>query len=237
MARDFDGVDDVVGCGSGTTVDNIFSTSIGSCFLWTLPDSIGENFSGRFFVKVSPNIGGYMAFISTTSKFTFFTYAGANTGRWDTTNNDLTLDAWNSIGMTYLGDAGTNDPIFFINGTKKTVGSGITEADAPGIMASDANYDLRIGNTNDTTRTFNGYICEIVFFKQQTIPDNYFAALGRGVNPFALGFDIAVYLPLWGNDSTEGDLSGNGNHGTVTGTTKVPHSPTEHISNYISGYC
>lgn len=242
MARDWNGTTDIIDLGSGATIDDVFIATNGSTiFAWCFPDTIGESSAGQLFWKANGTTQGNNIPINTTSKFKFNSFRATTTGTWIQTNNDGVLDAWNSLSIKYDGTSTTNDPTFCHNGTIQTVGSGLTESSTPvGTQGSDAAITTYLGNNTANTGTWDGYISHVTIWKGEVLGNNQMQAMSRGANPFAIGSSTkpVLFIPIWGNDSPEFDLSGNNNDGTLTGTTRVSASPpVEHMSNYISGYC
>lgn len=239
MTRDFNGTTDLINVGSGSTIDDIFAaTNGGTVFAWHFPDTIGELSAGRIYQKTNtPPNGGSLFRILATSKMDFFSYRATTSGTWSQTNNDATLDAWNSTSVKYDSALTTNDPTFCHNGTIQTVGSGLTETATPnGASATDAAASMGIGNDVTAATTWDGYLSHVTFWKGEAITNNQMMAMGHGVNPFAIGSSTkpVLYLPIWGIESPEPDYSGNNNDGTLTGTTKINNNPPiEHMENYI----
>lgn len=240
--RDFNGTTDLINCASGSTIDDIWgATNGGTFFGWIFPDTIGEANVGGITAKGNGGTVGWLFNLAVTTKISLNSYRATTDGQWTQTNDDLVLDAWNSVSLLYDSALTTNDPTLVHNGTIQTVGSGLTEAATPvGAQGSDAALNMFIGNfTASATATFDGYICECAYWKGYAMSTVRLQALSRGVNPlFVSETKPSAYLPIWGNDSPEFDLSGNNNDGTLTGTTAVAaHGATQHMSNYISGFC
>ena len=159
-AIEFDGADDDVLVADNTAIQNIFDGG-GSISCWINPKSDGEADTGRLYDK-----GGVMkVFISNEvpspsgAKIRFDqTFSGDN-GNWELTARDILINQWLHIVITYDNSATTNNPIFYINGVAKTVGSGLSELQPPtGTRTTDAGSDLYIGNRNGASRTFDGAI-------------------------------------------------------------------------------
>jgi hypothetical protein len=79
--------------------------------------------------------------------------------------------------------------------------------------------------TTDWYNKMDGQIAEACIWNIG-LSDEEIAALARGVHPLNMHrASIVGYWPLFGNDSPEPDLSGNGLGMTVTGATKDDHCP------------
>ena len=93
--------------------------------------------------------------------------------------------------------------------------------------------DMHIGDLRSLAAHFDGILAEISIW-DGVLSDEVMLALSRGVSPFAIRSKTLVYYcPLWGNESPEVDWSGNGNTGTLDGTTKDVHVPVELVENYL----
>jgi len=91
---------------------------------------------------------------------------------------------------------------------------------------TDHTEDLSFGNNhNGTFGTNLDSLAETALYNG-VLDSNATTAHANGVRVSRIRSDLRVfYMPISGNSSPEADLSGNGNNGTVTGTTKVDHPP------------
>lgn len=71
------------------------------------------------------------------------------------------------------------------------------------------------------------------FLTSTALTANQRLAIAHGINAFALGIAMVLFLPIYGSHSPEIDYSGNGNTGAVNGTTKSIHPPVELVENYL----
>lgn len=147
-ALDFDGVNDYVGAGSGSSLDNIKPLVVSA---WIYPRTSGEAQNG---VIVSKN-GWELRLSGTTILFL---------GDYTTTDlkvqskySAYTLNTWSHIVLTWDGSTTASNGHIFINGIE--VSSYISLQDAVGTM-SDAAENLLIGNNKYTSYTFDGLIDE-----------------------------------------------------------------------------
>lgn len=154
----FDGIDDVVCIDKNTKIDNIFDGG-GSVSCWINPKSDGGGNLGRvsdktqYQIKVQSESGNFV------SLNILNTFDGGSNGAWRTSSAIIPLNEWTHIVIIYDNSLTTNDPIFYINGVVKTVGSGLTELTTPvGTRSSDANSDLYFGDTNGGSRGFDGQL-------------------------------------------------------------------------------
>ncbi|MHA2275966.1 MAG: DUF2341 domain-containing protein, partial [Candidatus Kariarchaeaceae archaeon] len=163
--QNFDGIDDYIDGGSGTTIDNLFNggATIG---LWIYPTGWGENNYGRILDKSTSTGGsnGWALYVdndggSTTRTIIFQRGFSTNRGVWGAPTDSIRLNQWYHVVIAYDDSSPSNDPIIYINGSSQTV----IEIDTPsGVASDDSAQSLRIGNyAGDTTRTFDGIIDNI----------------------------------------------------------------------------
>ena len=151
-ALSFDGVDDVIACGSDSSIDNIWDSG-GTAVVWMKADSDGEGDKGRILVKV--NWALRMNDADTSVVFVCI-WAGDN-GRWSFTVNGSVFEM---IGITYDSDSAANDPIIYVNGESVIISEDSTPTGAN--RTSDAGENLSIGNNVGTTATFDGKLDNII---------------------------------------------------------------------------
>lgn len=235
MARDFYTGGNRVIITKDTSINDTFDSGC-TLLIHTLVESMGDSSRGKicnknsngweFGMKDPPSFG--------QERWWFKMHHSTTTGIWDT-DTDFSLNEYHSVGLYYDSDSTSNDPEIFEDGSKFTVGSGITEISAPaGTRSSDSSHDLRLGDNNFGNFDFDGHMALFVLYPGVQLTDNEQTAFSNGVNPFTIRHESqAIYLPLHGNDSTEPDFSGTGNTGAVTGTAKVKNPAVEHLENYI----
>lgn len=204
MSRNFDGVDDLIDCGSGAHLDDLANwTWCG----WIYPKTQGEGTIGRIASKApkifriggstnlnaaSPRTGPTMNLISAT--------------------NSLTLNAWQFVAWTYDG---TNGALLrgVPGGVVAEMAYDATSAQGSGAFDSDAAGSLIIGNEPLGAATFDGRISHARIFNV-ALTANELTALMYGMR--VRGASLRGWWPLIGA-ATEPDWSGNAANGTVTG--------------------
>ena len=157
-------ITDKINVGSDSSLDNIWDGPGGSINAWIKIESEGGGTQGRILDK--ENGVGWAIF--TTGEAAdkvklelFYRWTGA-LAVWITTNTVVTNNTWTHIAVTYDADSTANNPIFYINGTKLEVGTGITESTAPvGARNSDAAQDLIISNRTAGSRQLIGEIADV----------------------------------------------------------------------------
>ena len=165
-ARRFDGSNDFIDVGSGTSIDDIFSGG-GTVEAWFNAAGWGEdnrgrilekgvlngnNFSGWSFAVDNSNVTGSILFAYGSTSF--FDPLGV----WNVPANSVMLNQWTHVAVVYDRGSAANDPSIFINGTRRTA----MRTNGPGgAMTSDASHNGRIGNRATGDRTFNGTLDEV----------------------------------------------------------------------------
>jgi hypothetical protein len=212
MARRLTGTDRVA---AGTRA---LPTTAGTLALWWYPEfsqADGLNHSA-FYVETTTNTN---FFYVNKHAAGFGNRLGAG---WTTSGLDcrvlvlpasytLVQNAWNSLILTW--DA--SGSFLYLNGT--LIGS----AAAPGTHTTTAVRYL--GNSPGAATPGSGRLAEVVICDRVWSARER-AAYDAGVLPRRIG-PVYDYWPLWGGDSSEQDLSGSGDTGTLTGTTKANHAP------------
>jgi hypothetical protein len=222
--RDFDGVDDVLDCGSAGSLDDLKAGGGMSLSAWVFPDTMGEGNNGVLFDKTDGgNVNGWaFRFLNGTTNALRFAHTGAGVLDRVTGNNLIALDSWNHVALTWDGSTTAANVHIYINGaevTYQTTTNGNT-------LASDASQNLKIGNNASASRTWDGYVAEAGVWNV-VLSASEISALAGGASPAMIrtAAQRVLYLPNWGAASPEADLSGNRNNCAVTGTTAVRHAP------------
>jgi len=154
-AQEFDGVNDVLRCGSDVSIDDMWNGG-GTMSVWLEADTRGENNLGRIFMK--PKNQEYVAGENAgATRFILQTKFDGGFGTWRMVNYPITFGNWHLVHQTYNSDSAANDAAFWVNGNSEPV----TERHTPsGTYLGDSNNDLVIGNTANTARTWDGKIDE-----------------------------------------------------------------------------
>ena len=217
-SRDFDGVDDVIDCGSPSTLDNINTFTY---LVWGNFDTGGEGGCGQWMGKANvkelgnqdtgaaPNDSFYLAVIRATTNG--YAKAAADT---------VVYGSWGFFGGTYSEADG---PRLY----KGTPTAAIAEVAyysrivGVGASSTEASVNWRLGGHLSGTYTCDGRLAHaLVFNRILTVAEMGALQFGRLITNGLIG-----YWPLWGVASPEADLSGNVNNGTVTGATAANHAP------------
>jgi len=221
MARQFDGIDDIINCGDSTDFE--FATSDFTLFCWVYPDSTSE-FNIIMSKWDGSNDREYQLFLlSSAGSEGQIRFNNTNTGSGGaqalTGDTQVSTGVYTAIGFHRSGTAGA----IFINGSQDTDDSGTVH----GTQYTGSAFLALGGRQNQgTTLPLEGKGAEFAIWNAQ-LTDNEMLALGKGVSPFAVrSSNNKLYAPIHGNNSPEQNYANNGT-GTLTGTTKAQHPPVQ----------
>lgn len=128
-----------------------------------------------------------------------------------------TEDQWYHLAGTYDGSTvklRVHDPVA---GTT----TNFTSSHSGSIDSVATNLYIGTFQTDNAEARFDGRIAEVYVFKNVALPDEEIDSV-RALSHPSRSKDL--YLPIYG-DSPEGDLSGKGHSGAVTGTALADHAP------------
>ncbi len=127
-------------------------------------------------------------------------------------------DVSGTIGVSYDGGNVANGPIVYRNGSKLTVGSGVTATTAPSGSNTPETSVFNIGNAAGGTRNWDGWLAEVAIWNV-ILTDSEFAALQAGYSPMLIRTTALVeYVPML-RDNVSRKLAAP----TMTGTAVQPH--------------
>lgn len=169
-AATFDGVDSKIDCGSDASIDDIFNGTGGWLTVYFSAASDGEGNEGKIIAKGDDSTTGWHVEVnqevSGNMKLHFNQHFSSVHGEWETTTAVISANLEYRLDIFYDDGDVANNPTFWLNGVKYTVGNGLTETSTPvGTAQSDAAQSLIIGNLSDQSRTFDGYIDEVRMMK------------------------------------------------------------------------
>src|SRR3989344_3284780 len=151
----FDGVDDLLDCGSGSSLDNLKAGGGVTISAWINPNTMGEGNEGIIVSKVGI-VGWTWRFLSGTTNALRFAHTGGTLLVRTMANSLITLDVWQYILMTWDGSNTAANVHIYLNGsevTYQTTTNGAT-------LDTDANDPFMIGAQGAGLRDWNGGIDE-----------------------------------------------------------------------------
>ncbi len=217
MGAFFDKVDDIITCGSATSLDALGPLTYSA---WINAISIGENNNGVILSKANG-----------TANFTSFAMGPTATLRFDVdynttdlariaSNNSCSLNVWHHVLATWDGSTTASNSRIYVDGIETSYQ---TTTNGDSTRQSDAAFNQHIGNTSSVNLTFDGIITEAAIWNVvlttleiENLAKSRIKGIPLQIRPDAL----KAYWPL--NEYSENsavtvsarDLSGNGNVGT-----------------------
>ncbi|CAN5322876.1 hypothetical protein BH10PAT1_BH10PAT1_1780 [soil metagenome] len=206
QAINFDGADDVVDAGSGSNLDDLSSMTLEA---WIYPRSLGGGSLSRIMEKAATvtTLGWRWQLNSSNSIIFAQDYAGTDLSR-TSANNVFSLNTWSHVVVTWTGSSTATTIHIYVNGVETGYG---TTTNGTSTRVSDAAQTLKIGNTTDGTRGFNGLIDDAKVFNYVRTPAQIAYDYNRGTPIAWWQFDEC-------QGSTMHDASGNGFNGTWHGS-------------------
>ncbi|MFW9895740.1 MAG: DUF2341 domain-containing protein, partial [Candidatus Thorarchaeota archaeon] len=161
---DFDGTDDNINVGSGTSIDNLFNGGA-TISAWIFPEGWGGAEYGRILDKSTATAGndGWVICVdgeadAVDHHLLFYRDFNAQRGLWYTPGDSLSLNNWYQVVVTYDDSSKDNTPSMYINGNLQSL---TPEPSPQGSAMDDSAQSIYIGDFMGGGRTFNGAIDEI----------------------------------------------------------------------------
>ena len=143
---------------------------------------------------------------------------------------DISTDTWYLAALTNDGTGGANGArclILNMDGTSLSDDTGDHEGNN-----ADLTSPVTIGRTAANSDEMDGDMAWAIYVDAELTTEEITAYLydpvGEGLRLKA-EYGLQFWLPLFGSGSTEIDWSGNGNDGTVTGTTTTGEDPPQQV--------
>ncbi len=155
QGRTFDGLNDIINCGSATVIDNLLTTlSIGG---WAYPETQGESGFGYFIECGALNNRGFGFYMNSDARFSFRILNGAVPAEATSALGTMSLNAWHHFFGTYDGVSTIK---LYIDGVQySAVGNGAIDAHAVD--------NFIIGGRSDGSLCFDGIGGEVVAFNRE----------------------------------------------------------------------
>jgi len=150
-AMNFDGTDDYITCGSGSSLDNLTQYTYEA---WIRPSTVSLDYQSIIAKYAFWAEGGL--YMSTTALRGYRGYSGDAVGS-TASSNYISASTWQYVTMTY-SEGGDRKQHLYVNGNE--VSSYSTQQASTGTITSDATYDLVLSE-NIAGRRFNGAMDEV----------------------------------------------------------------------------
>lgn len=157
----FDGVDDVISCGSGTTIDNIFDAT-GTISIWLRSTAKGQGDVGMAITKEKWSLQLNSA--QNSMKFTHV-FTGDD-GIW---SFDVSGSVWEHVVLVYFADKSIDVPVVYVNGVAVAVAT--DQEPGSDTRTSDAGDSLAIGDNAASDSAWDGKIGEVMLFNTEKLAD------------------------------------------------------------------
>lgn len=217
MARLFDGVDDAI---STPSIDlSAVATITVACWVWldSIPASgdkiifeTSTNFNANNSIICYQNVNGIVYF-----------YTSGTTGMYNGGHFDHpSVGAWHHYAFRIDKGLTSGEAMdVYVDGASAAI-TRTHDADTGAVLSNQPLYLMARAGTGIFAA---GRMAEFAIYNALLTPDEI-AVLAKGMPPSRVRSNsLAIYLPLWGPPA---DLSGNGNNGTLIGTSVVDHAPT-----------
>lgn len=213
----FDGVDDQVNAGSGSSIDNIL-TGGGTVTAWINPNSGGEGGAGRIISKGDNVWAFWVEDESGGSVRLGFNHGRSGaTGDWRTSTRAVPINTLTHVAVVYNSDSASNDPLFYVNGI---LVSTLEDNTPTGTASDDSSENFIIGNRPNADTTFNGVIDEVTAWNRILTAEEISEEHQRGAN-----HTISIPVDLGSPKAKSAHFdSGNGNYHSTVGGNWYVHS-------------
>ena len=226
QALEFDGDDDYVNTGSGTSLDDLSLTDF-AISAWIYANTTGDSGTGRIAAKrPSGGAGGWLFFTDNTSSIgaQILNTSGGVYAQARGANNALTLGQWQHVVMNFSGSGSNID--LYVDAAEISYD---TDTTGSGTLSGDSSGNLLIGDSPAAVgaRNFDGKIDDFRIYDRALSMDeirrlyNIGAASKFSKTPTNHLTDGLV--GHWSFDGSvtsaggTGDVSGNGNNGSFNG--------------------
>lgn len=164
-ALSFDGVDDVVNCGSGASIDDVRPITIAA---WIFPRTAGEGSLGYIFSKFASGGSGPRVLLDSINVTNGINFGAHSTGTANqpsriSNSNWIVLKTWQHVAITWDGSLTATNIHSYVNGVEVTYFSSTNGTTA---ITSDAADSIVLGNRVAADRTFDGYIADVRIYNR-----------------------------------------------------------------------
>ena len=213
----FDGVDDYIDIPDTDILDLSTEWTLSA---WIKRDAIGTQDGIIEKYDWSPGKGGYVLRIDKITNVLSASAIDGTSSSYCKGTTPLAIDTWYHITATF--DANTDELICYVNGFHEQINTNATVTPSNIIDAS-----LKIGaRGSDAIEKIDGNIADVRVYDR--------ALSASEVQSLYNGDEVAAPIGHWPLDKGPRDISGNANHGTVTGASLVGESASfDGVDDYI----
>lgn len=205
---------------SGDKIEAEAATSAGgerTYTIWSYRTGQGGANNGRLWAKRDPSELQLYNF-PIDDAYQFQGLFSSDTGQW--TFDRPGANEWHHIAIVYDHSSDANSPTIYVDGVEVSV----TVKQAPSGSSEEDTGTFYVGNIDTPDRHWDGMLAEFAVWDRGLTEAEIRQVFG-GISPTSVqGADLLLYWPIVG-DSPEVDESGNGNDGTVSGTTTTTIHP------------
>ena len=183
----FDGTDDQINCGSGSSIDNIFDGG-GSVSLWFNPSAqsstlgiIKKQYVGGWYFDLADHSGG------TSWRGKFVQAFDGDNYQIQGSSRTFSIGNWYNVVIVYNSSATSNTATIYVNGEILSI---TTDSTPSGTRHDDSSGNLLIGDTG--SYEFSGNIADVALFNSTLDATNITAMYNSG-KPIDLTCDAGNY--------------------------------------------
>lgn len=180
----------------GYAAINSLQTRAFTCTAWIYPVTTGEGGTARIIDKRADSAGdGWIFFVDDTASLGFLTFDSGAKAQQRGVDNTITLNAWNFVMLTF-DDNGDRQGHIYVKGSLTEIGY---DTDTAANVSSAETGFLRIGDSEDDARTFDGNIDDVRLFNRVLAPieGNSIYRDSLAGYPKTLAYrDNVAYLPV-----------------------------------------
>ena len=175
---DFDGTNDYVNCGNGSSIANLAQNGVTSN-AWINADTLGDNSTGRILNK-RYNTSGWIFFMDSANTIGAQILATSVIAESRGADNQLSLSSWTYVTMTYDYYGADRKIRLYVNGVEIPYQ---TQTTTTSQASDDSSGSLLIGESVALNRSFNGKIANAHIYNRALsateVLHNYNALKGR----------------------------------------------------------
>lgn len=217
MARSFNGSSDYIDCGTGVS-----SPANLTVLCWVNTTASADSTYKGIVGRNQNAAGGYRLYAGASgNKFAFYAdLVGHGTTGIDpfTMGSAISNGTWYCVGATV--DSGSAGMTAYLNGS-----SAGTMPTSGGLASASSNFIIGQDEQVAGARFLNGLVAEVAIWSV-VLSTTDIARFANGERAYTINpAHLIGYWPLDGLSSPEPDISGNGNNGTLTGTSKASSDP------------